>query len=79
MLVHGDGACWQALTPMERMCGWFADLGTAIPELRQCRDMAVWARLLMEPSQVPQPRRVATPLHPPIPAPPCPDGALMEP
>ena len=41
----------EALTVMERMCGWFADLGKAIPELKQCRDMAVWARLLMEPSQ----------------------------
>lgn len=41
----------EALTVFERMCGWFADLGISIPELKQCRDMALWAKLLLEPDQ----------------------------
>jgi len=39
-----EQASVESLTVFERMCGWFADLGKAIPELQQCRDMAVWAR-----------------------------------
>ena len=46
-----EKAAVEALTVFERMAGWFADLGEAIPELKQVRDMALWARLLLEPSQ----------------------------